>query len=170
MKLLLIVFIGLLFNNSITPSVKNFHQVDQDLFRSAQPNRKEMKELEAFGIKTILNVRNFIKDDSEIKETSLVEKRISMRAKTVSYNNLKEALIAIKHAEKPVLVHCLHGSDRTGATIAAYRIIFNHWSREQAIEEFLLPENGYNAHWFPNILNLLQTIDFEQLRKDVEVG
>lgn len=170
MKYLVFIFIGLIWNDSSQPSVKNFHQVDKKIYRSAQPSSKEMKELESIGIKTILNVRNFIKDNCEIKGTGLVERRISMRAKTVSYENLKDAMIAIKHAEKPILIHCLHGSDRTGATIAAYRVVFNKWSREKAIAEFLLPENGYNAPLFPNILALLKTIDFDQLKLDVKQG
>lgn len=170
MKYLIFIFIGLICNDSSQPTVKNFHQVDEQMYRSAQPSSKEMRELERFGIKTILNVRNFIKDKSEIKGTRLIEKRISMRAKTVSYQNLKDALITIKYADKPILIHCLHGSDRTGATIAAYRVVFNHWSREEAIAEFLLPENGYNASLFPNILELLKTIDFDQLKLDVEQG
>lgn len=168
MKLLSLLFLAFLSVATSEPTVKNFHKVDDNLYRSAQPSKSEMKELETFGIQTILNVRNFIKDDCEIKHTSLEQKRISMRAKTVSYQNLKDAMIAIKHAKKPILVHCLHGSDRTGATIAAYRIIFNNWSREKAIDEFLLPENGYNAKFFPNILTLLETVDFEKLRSEIE--
>ena len=160
MKSILICILALLITSEQLPSVRNFHKVDDHFYRSAQPSKKEMKELEAFGIKTILNVRNFIDDDCEIKKTSLKQIKVSMRAKTVSYENLKDAMIAIKHAEKPILIHCLHGSDRTGATVVAYRVIFNGWSKERAIEEFQLPENGYNAQFFPNILELLESFDF----------
>lgn len=168
MKAIVICFMTLFMISGQTPSVKNFHKVDADFYRSAQPSKNEMKELEAFGIKTILNVRNFIDDDCEIKKTSLEQIKVSMRAKTVSYQNIKDAMVAIKYAKKPILIHCLHGSDRTGATVAAYRVIFNKWTKEKAIEEFLLPENGYNSKLFPNILELLESFDFEQLRMDVE--
>ncbi|MCH2232008.1 MAG: dual specificity protein phosphatase family protein [Crocinitomicaceae bacterium] len=167
MKLILICILTLLINTEQLPSIKNFHKVDDNLYRSAQPSKQGMKELESFGIKSILNVRNFIDDDFEIKQTNLKQIKVSMRAKTVSYENLKDAMIAIKYADKPILIHCLHGSDRTGATVAAYRVIFNDWSREKAIEEFLRPENGYNATFFPNILELLKTVDFNQLKRDI---
>ena len=50
---------------------------------------------------------------------------------------------AKQHNQK-VLVHCYHGSDRTGATIAMYRIIFENWSIEDAAKE--MKQGGYGFH------------------------
>lgn len=36
-----------------------------------------------------------------------------------------------------VLVHCLHGEDRTGMVIAAYRILAQEWSVDQAVDEMM---------------------------------
>ncbi len=44
-----------------------------------------------------------------------------------------------------VLIHCLHGQDRTGIVIAAYRIKYQGWSVEDAVKEM----NAYGFHNFP---------------------
>ena len=36
---------------------------------------------------------------------------------------------------QPVLVHCEHGSSRTGIMVAAYRVLANDWSFEEALKE-----------------------------------
>jgi len=151
-------------------SVKNFHKVSQELYRSGQPQQKGMRELESMGIKTILNLRNSMDDKQEIKGTSLQQVRIPMRAKKIDFEDIRTALIAIKNAEKPVLVHCLHGSDRTGAVCAAYRMVVQNWSKEDAINEFLDEQYGYNQFWFPNILTLLHDLDVERLKQVVSIN
>jgi len=35
----------------------------------------------------------------------------------------------------PVFVHCRRGADRTGTAIACYRIMHDHWSKQQALAE-----------------------------------
>lgn len=45
--------------------------------------------------------------------------------------------------ETPVFFHCLHGRDRTGWILAAYRIIAQGWTEEAALEEYL----GHGLHW-----------------------
>ncbi|MFT6503739.1 MAG: protein tyrosine/serine phosphatase [Crocinitomicaceae bacterium] len=89
-----------------------------------------------------------------------------MRAKIMNYQNIADALCTIENAEKPVLVHCLQGSDRTGGVVAAYRMIHG-WTKEKALEEFQLNHFGYNSQLFLNILELLRSIDVEKLKKNV---
>ena len=146
--------------------VKNFHYVDNDLHRCGQPQGKGMKELEQYGIKTIVNLRNVIDDKQEIKGTSLVQVRVPMRAKKISYQDIVDALCAFEKAKKPVVVHCLHGSDRTGCVVAAYRMTHG-WSKEDAITELKEERFGYNSGIFPNIEELLLSIDPQKLKKDV---
>lgn len=147
-------------------NVKNLHKVDDQLYRSGQPQKKGMRELNKFGVKTIVNLRNVIDDKQEIKGTALKQVRLPMRAKNISYQNIIDALCAIENAEKPVLVHCLHGSDRTGCVVAAYRMTHG-WTKEQAIAEFKNEKFGYNSKLFPNIEKLLLKLDVEKLKKDV---
>ncbi len=43
--------------------------------------------------------------------------------------------------QQKVLLHCYHGSDRTGASVAMYRIIFQNWSTTDALAE--MKHGGY---------------------------
>jgi protein tyrosine/serine phosphatase len=57
-------------------------------------------------------------------------------------------------ANHPVLVHCFAGVHRTGACIAVYRMEFDGWSNEQALEE--LRAGGYhNLDDEPDVLAYL---------------
>ena len=62
----------------------------------------------------------------------------------------KEAVRFLKIAtdpeNKPVLVHCLHGADRTGAMCALYRIAVQGWTKEEAGME---TEMGSDAEQSP---------------------
>ena len=40
-----------------------------------------------------------------------------------------------KQNNQRVLLHCYHGSDRTGASVAMYRIIFENWAIDDAVKE-----------------------------------
>jgi len=66
-----------------------------------------------------------------------------------------------------VLVHCLHGADRTGTMCAVYRMVVEGWSKEDAIKE--LTEGGYGFHevW-ENMKKWLDTVNVEELRLAVE--
>ncbi len=170
LAILLIGFVLLAFKMAApdpTHSVKNFHRVDVNLCRSGQPQKKGMRALEDYGVKTVINLRNVIDDAREIKGTNLIQVRIPMRAKKITYADIITTLCAIEVAEKPVLIHCLHGSDRTGCMVAAYRMLHG-MSKEDAINEFTNEKYGYNKKLFPNILTLLESIDPEKLKSDVQ--
>ncbi len=161
------IFSLLLFSHTETNWPTNFHVVSDDLARSGQPNRKSAQVLEEAGFKTILNLRYRINDRWELKNTNIKEVRLKLKAQNLSFDDMVEALTLIRDAEKPVLVHCLHGSDRTGCVVACYRMVFQDWSRERAIEEFLQDEFGYNYRWFPNIIAFLKTVDVNALKEKV---
>lgn len=147
--------------------VKNFHKVSKTLYRSAQPNEKEMKELQAFGVKSILNLRNIISDKQETKKTSLNLIEIPIRTKKITYQNMVNALKAYNSAPKPVLIHCRRGSDRTGCFVACYRMIFEDVSREDAKKELLNEDLGYYQNLFPNIAEFIDTVNIDRLKTSV---
>lgn len=149
------------------PPLYNLFRVSNDLYRSEQPSKEGMKTLEKIGIKTVLNVRNFSTDKSEGKETNLILKKRRINTWTINYQEVVDALKIIRTSQKPILLHCKHGSDRTGCVTAAYRIAFMNWSKEEAISEFKLGGFGYHDDAFPNILKLLENINPHQLKEDV---
>ena len=146
---------------------RNLYRINDSVYRSEQPDRKGMAELKNLGIKTILNLRNGKDDISETKDMQLILRHVPINTWKLSYNDIVNALVVLKKSEKPVLVHCLHGSDRTGAVIAAYRMAFENWSKEDAIAEFRDERYGYHEKWFPNILEVLESINVEVLKNDV---
>lgn len=75
----------------------------------------------------------------------------------------------IASAPKPVLVHCWHGSDRTGIVVAAYRIVFQKWSMEDAEKEFCDERFGYHEFWYENLLKLLRETDWGAMRARLKV-
>ncbi len=52
-----------------------------------------------------------------------------------NYAAALEIICKARQAGEPVLVHCAAGSQRTGGTIAAYRLLFEHWSRAEVLQE-----------------------------------
>lgn len=145
----------------------NLYQVTPTLYRSEQPNKSGMKELEKLGIKTVLNLRNRFRDKTEVKGTGLILKRIKINSWNISTATIIESLKIIEQAEKPILIHCLHGSDRTGIVIAAYRMMYEGWSKDAAIGEFMEPRFGYHQTWFPKMLRLLQNLDLNYIREQL---
>lgn len=139
-------------------NLNNFHQIDEGIFRAAQPTKTGMKTLQELGFKTVLNLRHLKKDDGLVEDDSLKLERLSINTWTLSQKEILEGVSKIKNAEKPILVHCLHGSDRTGAIIAAYRIKEMDWAKEEAIAELKFGGFGYHQFYFPHILWLLMKL------------
>ena len=149
------------------PAVPNLHQVNGWLFRSAQPNKENFKQLEGMGIKTVVNLRSMHSDSLNLADTSLELIEIPIITWSFSDHEIAAALRAIAvRAKRPVLVHCMHGADRTGLVIALYRVIFESWSKEQAKAEMLEGGYGFHSMW-DNITNYLDTVDIELLRQNV---
>ncbi len=144
----------------------NLYQVDEVLYRCEQPTALAMKELEQQGIKTVLNLRK-MKNDPQPGDAKLKWVHVRINTWTISYNDVLRALKEIEKAEKPLVVHCKHGSDRTGAVIAAWNIVKHNHSKEEAIRE--LRFGGYHFHekYFKNIIRLVNSLDVEKLKKDL---
>lgn len=125
----------------------NFYQVSPWLYRSEQPDVLFIPLLKKYQIKTIINLRHTPKDMEllDSKQFNLVH--LPIHTWQINREDLLQAMYHIQHAQRrgeKVLIHCYHGSDRTGATIAMYRIIFEHWSIEQATTE--MKHGGYGFH------------------------
>jgi tyrosine-protein phosphatase SIW14 len=148
------------------PPVENWHVVDARVQRSAQPDRAGMRAATAAGIRTVLSLRAWHDDEDEARGTGLHLVRIPMDAGEITEAQLILAVQAIRTASGPVLVHCWHGSDRTGAVVAAWRIAAQGWTPAAAAEE--LADGGYGHHedWFPNIVALVRGIDPVRFRRD----
>jgi tyrosine-protein phosphatase SIW14 len=148
----------------INGTIENWYKIDDKVYRSAQPDSRGMKDAEHFGILNVLNLRDYHSDDGEVKGTGLKIFRVKMEAGDIQDDQIIAALRIIKYAEGPILVHCWHGSDRTGAVIAMYRIVFLSWGKEAAIDEMV--NGGYGFHgMYDNIIMYIQRCDVEKIRR-----
>ena len=149
--------------------VNNLYQITALIYRSAQPSAKGMQSLEAMGIDTVLNLRSFHRDDALLQDTRLHAIRIPLHAWDVDEDEedkLIAALQLLNNTKTPILVHCQHGSDRTGTIIALYRMVIQNWSKEQAIAEMIQPKFGFHGVW-KNIIRYLNRVDVVSMREKV---
>lgn len=148
--------------------LQNLYKVDEGVYRSEQPSEKDFKALEAFGIKEVLNLRHFHSDNDKAKGTALKLHRLKTHAHAISEKQVIEALRIIKNRKGAILIHCRHGSDRTGEVLAMYRIVFQHYTKEEAIAE--MREGGFGFHKiYGNIVRLINNADITRIRKELNL-
>lgn len=127
--------------------VPHLNVVKPNLFRSAQPTSEGFKALQdKLHVQAVLSLRESSNDLGLLAGTMIENKSVPMNAMTITEAQVIAALkiLNAEMAKGPVLVHCLHGSDRTGAVIAMYRILYQRWSKEQAIDE--MKNGGFGFH------------------------
>jgi len=127
--------------NRTYDKLPNFHQVNDNLYRGAQPQRGGIKKLSELGIKTVINLRG-ASDETRNEQTDA--EAAGLRYFNIPMSGLGRpsdeqvelAMSIIDNRENwPVFVHCQRGADRTGVIIAVYRISRDHWTEDQAIAE-----------------------------------
>jgi len=119
------------------PGVPNFHEVNEHVYRGAQPHGQGFPGLARLGIKTVIDLRG---ENSESKAVQQAGMRY-IRMPWSGYKAPGDAQIAQvlsllnDNSTWPVFVHCRRGADRTGTAIACYRIAHDHWTNQQALDE-----------------------------------
>lgn len=147
----------------------NFYKIDDGVYRSKQPDEETFAMLEKMGIKEVLNLRRHHSDTDEAEKTDLNLHHIKINAGSITEDHLIEALSIIKNRKGPIVFHCWHGSDRTGAVAAAYRIIYNNWSKADAIDELINGGYGYHEGIYGNIKELLENLDVDRVKKQLNI-
>ena len=123
------------------------------------------------GIKTIVSLRAFHSDRELLKGSGIGYTRVKVLTWKIGDDDVVKALRAIRRAQKdgPVLLHCQHGADRTGLVSAMYRMVYQDWTREQALDELQSGDFGYHTLW-KNIPEYLQQVDVAAIRRRVEAN
>ncbi len=151
----------------IGAQLHNIYKVSDKLYRSEQPDEEEFKELSELGIGEVLNLRQYHSDNEEAEGVNLRLHQIKISAGDISEEQVIAALRIIQNSESLILVHCWHGSDRTGAIVASYRVVVEGWSKEQAIDELINGGYGYHESIYPNVVDLIQSLNVEQIRREI---
>lgn len=147
-------------------NLKNLFKLNDTIYRCEQPDNSGFALLDSLGIKSILNLRTKQTDKQCSGKLPLTLFHIEMHAKKITDNDIVESLKVLINSQKPIVVHCKYGSDRTGVVIALYRIIFQGWTKEQAIQEMRNGEYGFHK-FFKNIPEYINNCDISELKKQV---
>ncbi len=117
----------------------NFEEFAPGAYRSNHPSRKRFETYAAMGIKTVLNLRGKAKQPHYLFEVescadlgmTLVTCQMAAR-RAPSIAELTKLLDAFKTIERPFLMHCKSGADRTGLAAAIYLMIYEGASIAEA--------------------------------------
>lgn len=148
-------------------SIQNCYRVSDELFRSRHPGKGDIPDLHALGVRSLINLTHFRGAGTAFEQNGFRLIQRSMSAGAVSVADLVAVLREVRLAEKPVLVYCWLGSDRTGFIVAGYRIVLQNWPREDAIDEMRLGGFGFHEWNYPKMIATLQTLDVAAVRKAV---
>ncbi|HEY5550848.1 MAG TPA: dual specificity protein phosphatase family protein [Opitutaceae bacterium] len=151
----------------IGTTLENCFRVSDELYRCEQPGTKDIADLSALGVRSILNLRRYHSNEKSLEKAGFTMLTERLEADDLTVDDLVAALRQIREAPKPVMVHCWHGSDRTGSVVAAYRIVFQGWTTDDALDELRHGGFGYHERWFPNIVVLFETLDANELHRRV---
>lgn len=148
----------------------NLHQMTPTLYRSGLPDSGALPLLEKLKIGTVIN---FLpeSDATWLKTADIKQVQLTYRTNHVDDSDVLAALRAIQQAESngPVLMHCKHGSDRTGLMAAMYRVVIQGWSKEDALNEMTLGGFG-NSNGFKDGVRYMMRADVDKLRTALANG
>ena len=148
----------------------NLHQMTPTLYRSGLPDSNAAPLLEKLKIGTVIN---FLpeSDADWLKSSDIRQVQLTYRTNHVDDSDVLAALRAIQEAETngPVLMHCKHGSDRTGLMAAMYRVVIQGWSKEDALNEMTLGGFG-TSNGFKDGVRYMMRADVDKLRTALASG
>ncbi len=147
-----------------------FYALSATLYRSALPQAEDLPALRERGINTVINL--YQQDDASwLRDDRITRVHIPLRGDRVTDTEVISVLRAIRAGEQRggVLVHCKHGQNRTGLISAMYRIVYDDWTREQAMAEML--EGGFGeAERMGDAVRYLNRVDVAKFKKAINGG
>jgi protein tyrosine phosphatase (PTP) superfamily phosphohydrolase (DUF442 family) len=136
-------------------------EVAPGVFRSAQPDARGLRAVKERGGRTVVVLRTAIPEAERSAAADLGLELVHIPMDGTRMPSMEEVdralTVILDPSKRPVLVHCTHGEERTGAVIAAYRVVVDGWDPAAAaaeaielgfgfddLEDFLV---RYQAHW-----------------------
>ncbi|WP_448722605.1 phosphatase domain-containing protein [Pseudomonas farris] len=148
----------------------NLYQMSPTLYRSALPDRGAVPLLKRLKVATVIN---FLpeSDSRWLSTPGIAQVQLPYRTNHVDDADVLKALRTIQTAEAkgPVLMHCKHGSDRTGLMAAMYRVVVQGWSKEEALNEMTQGGFGDSTHFKEGVRYMMQ-VDVDKLRTALANG
>ncbi|HET8964724.1 MAG TPA: tyrosine-protein phosphatase [Candidatus Acidoferrum sp.] len=139
----------------------NGGKINDSLFRGAQPREEGIKELKNLGITTIVDLRG--EDPGKIAWERAQAESLGIRFINIpvsgwsppSNDQVAQFLKIFRdHPKEKVFVHCRFGDDRTGVFVATYRMAYEGWPAQQAMNEMYF--FGFNGLWHPSMKSFIR--------------
>ena len=139
--LILVLALGVVASAADLTGVQNFHQINNHLYRGAQPTPEGFQHLAVLGVHTVLDLREA--GSRAAAEKQVVEKD-GMHYINIPFGGLSapsdqqmtRVLTIFNDPQSGVVfVHCRRGADRTGTVVACYRVANDHWKNRDALAE-----------------------------------
>src|SRR5260370_32357928 len=141
------------FAGSSAPGIKNFHQVNEHVYRGAQRADEGFQYLAKIGVKTVIDLREADElsqaEEGVVTAAGMKYVNVPMTGLTPPTESEITRILGILEDDGAgaAFVHCQRGADRTGAVIAAYRIDHDHWDNARALSE--ANADGMGSFQFP---------------------
>jgi protein tyrosine phosphatase (PTP) superfamily phosphohydrolase (DUF442 family) len=144
--------------NNLGSAIKNFCVVTPNvLWRGARPDKDDTAWLIQQGVRTIVNLELILDDkrafgDATVQGAHRYEvgyfrvhdwEPLRILAPSIVDDHVAHFLAIVHRQPKPVYVHCRYGENRTGVMVAAYRVLAEGVSNEEAVQEM----SRYKALW-----------------------
>jgi protein tyrosine/serine phosphatase len=129
------------------PGLENVGRVAPGIYRGAQPAKEGYATLKRMGIRTVINLRNSMSEKGAVERAGMRSIEVPMEMSRDGLRAKVDGVVALMAdpANRPVLVHCRHGRDRTGIVVAAYRMKMQGWPLADAEAE--MQAFGFNDVW-----------------------
>lgn len=137
----------------------NFHTVVAgELYRSAQPSPDELARYHVdFGVATILNLRGanpgkpwYDEEIAAARKLGVTVIEIPLSASyELSPSEVEGVIAAMTSAQKPLLVHCKSGADRSGLASALYLASIAQVGEERAEGQLSMRYGHVSVPFFP---------------------
>jgi tyrosine-protein phosphatase SIW14 len=141
--------------------ISDFGKVDDYLYRGGQPTDEGLNKLQRLGIETIVDLRRELhglieheRDRAESLSMHFINLPGSGWATPTDEELARFFSLVREQPRRKIFIHCWLGGDRSGMFVAAYRIAFDGWTPEQAIQEMRMFH--YLEFWHPNMKAYVQ--------------
>jgi len=156
--------------------IANFHEVKSGiLWRGAKPDQVGASWLIQHGVKTIVNLEVLHDDRDVFRQASFggaAKSEIdyfriadwepnAVIAQSLLDNHVAHFLAVLSQEPKPIYVHCRSGQNRTGVMVAAYKVIVENASADDAIEDMKV----YQGIWFAADADYIRSLSPERRTK-----
>lgn len=140
----------------------NFHTVVPGVcYRSAQPTSGQLERfVRLHGIRTVVNLRGQNPGQPWFQEEVAAAKRLGVKLLNVPMSShqrpdemmFRQLLRTLDGAERPILLHCFQGADRTGMAAACFLLLYTDQSPDEAARQ-LSVRYGHFALGKPALLD-----------------